>query len=340
MSMFYGGQTDYIAALNALVAGTGLFSAVAIDDANFNLDLNGGNPRITFDSGDYLEWNRAGNYLQFPGGVVVKGAAFDPALAGNRTTFYASGQYGGGVSALDGSTAVGFFAVLAGTEMRFFVGQGAGDTVNSKVAMQLNAAGLGIGTTPSYRLHASGSGNVFLVDGYGETAAAPGTLFRKAEGTPAAPSAVSVNSFLGGILCAGYTSAGAFGANVGAIAIKAAEAFTATNQGTYISFETTATGATSRAERMRIDASGNVGIGVSTFGTSAAGVFAVKNGTAPTSGPADTVQFYSSDDAAGHTVPSFYCEGTNVVATGQADSASSVRVKMRINGTVRTFLCI
>jgi hypothetical protein len=66
----------------------------------------------------------------------------------------------------------------------------------------------------------------------------------------------------------------------------------------------------------------------------------VATGTAPTTGPADTVQFYSSDDAAGHTVPSFFCEGTNVVATGQADSASSVRVKMRINGTVRTFLCI
>jgi hypothetical protein len=85
---------------------------------------------------------------------------------------------------------------------------------------------------------------------------------------------------------------------------------------------------------------GNVGIGTTTFGTSAAQVLAIETGTAPSTGPADTVQFYSSDDAAGHTVPSFFCEGTNVVATGQADSASSVRVKMRINGTVRTFLCI
>ena len=85
---------------------------------------------------------------------------------------------------------------------------------------------------------------------------------------------------------------------------------------------------------------GNVGIGTSTFGTSAVGVLSIANGTAPSTGPANTVQFYSSDDAAGHTIPSFYCEGTNVVATGQADSASGVRVKMRINGTVRTFLCI
>lgn len=92
--------------------------------------------------------------------------------------------------------------------------------------------------------------------------------------------------------------------------------------------------------KMIITALGNIGVGTSTFGSSAAGVLAIANGTAPTTGPADTVQFYSSDDSAGNTVPSFYCEGSGVVATGQADSVSSVRVKMRINGTVCTFLCI
>lgn len=102
----------------------------------------------------------------------------------------------------------------------------------------------------------------------------------------------------------------------------------------YLAFFTNVT------EQMRITAVGNVGIGTAAFGTSAAKVLGLRNGTAPSTGPSDTVQFYSSDDAAGHTIPSFFCEGTNVVATGQADSASSVRVKMRINGVVRTFLCI
>lgn len=55
---------------------------------------------------------------------------------------------------------------------------------------------------------------------------------------------------------------------------------------------------------------------------------------------ADFVDFYSSDDAAGHTIPSFYCEGSNVVATGQVDSPSSVRIKMRFQGVVHTFLCL
>lgn len=93
-------------------------------------------------------------------------------------------------------------------------------------------------------------------------------------------------------------------------------------------------------KHLYISTAGNVGVGVETFGTNAAGVLAVKNGTAPTTGPADTVQFYSSDNSAGHTIPSFFCEGTEVLATGQADSVSSVRVKVRVNGTVVTLLGI
>lgn len=83
-----------------------------------------------------------------------------------------------------------------------------------------------------------------------------------------------------------------------------------------------------------------LGTSLSVIGTvSGTGVVAVGNGTAPTA-QVDTVALYSTDDAAGHTIPSFFCEGTNVLATGQADSASSVRVKMRINGTVVTLLAI
>ena len=91
-------------------------------------------------------------------------------------------------------------------------------------------------------------------------------------------------------------------------------------------------------ESMRIDYSGNVGIGATSFGTSAASVLSIKNGTAPGSGVADTVQFYSSDHAAGHTIPSFYCEGTDVVMTGQSDSTSDIRIRVRINGTVYQLL--
>lgn len=94
------------------------------------------------------------------------------------------------------------------------------------------------------------------------------------------------------------------------------------------------------AKRLYWGELGNLGLNTNTFSTNAKGVLALTNDSAPTSGPADTVQFYSSDESAGHTIPSFYCEGTNVIATGQTDIASSVRVKMRVNGTVVTLLAI
>ena|SRR3990167_3536940 len=87
---------------------------------------------------------------------------------------------------------------------------------------------------------------------------------------------------------------------------------------------------------------GAVGIGAGTnlSGIGGTNVVGALNGTEPTSSLANAVLFYSIDDASGHTIPAFYCEGTNVLATGQSDSASSIRVKMRINATTVTLLAI
>jgi hypothetical protein len=51
------------------------------------------------------------------------------------------------------------------------------------------------------------------------------------------------------------------------------------------------------SERMRIDNSGNIGIGVTSFGTNAAKVLAIGNGTAPSTSIADGIQLYAEDTA-------------------------------------------
>ena len=83
---------------------------------------------------------------------------------------------------------------------------------------------------------------------------------------------------------------------------------------------------------------GGLVIGGTSVNSTGTQVLTMTTGTAPNAGVTDAVQFYSSDNSAGNTIPSFYCEGSEVLATGQSDATSTRRVKMRINGTVVTLL--
>lgn len=58
---------------------------------------------------------------------------------------------------------------------------------------------------------------------------------------------------------------------------------------------------------------GNVGIKTSTFGSSAAGVLALANGTAPGSSPTNAFQMYAYDVAAGNSCPHFRTETGDIV---------------------------
>ena len=89
---------------------------------------------------------------------------------------------------------------------------------------------------------------------------------------------------------------------------------------------------TNNFERMRITSLGNVCIGTTAAGTSAEEVLAIGTGVAPTTGPADTIQIYSTDLSAGNTILSLYTEGTPVNANTTA--AATHRIAVRINGTV------
>lgn len=96
------------------------------------------------------------------------------------------------------------------------------------------------------------------------------------------------------------------------------------NSGDYMAFTT------NTAEGMRIDSSGNVGIGSTSWGTNAAKVLSIASGTVPASGPADSVQLYSLDLSAGNTMLGIYTEGTNV---GTGTPAADRTIAFDVNGT-------
>lgn len=150
----------------------------------------------------------------------------------------------------------------------------------------------------------------------------------------------NINTATGGGTTWGFYAAGTatnyFGGQVqlaaGSATTTALAASNDANTGIFFPAADTVAMSTGGTERMRIDASGNVGIGTSTFGTSAATVLAIATGTAPSTGPADTIQIFSTDLSAGNTILSLRTEGTPVNANTTA--AATHRIAVRINGTV------
>jgi len=72
-----------------------------------------------------------------------------------------------------------------------------------------------------------------------------------------------------------------------------------------------------------------IGFGATAFGTSAASVFGIKNGTEPSTSPADMVQLYSVDLSAGNATLGIRTETAVVTESVTSDRTLSVR----INGT-------
>lgn len=79
---------------------------------------------------------------------------------------------------------------------------------------------------------------------------------------------------------------------------------------------------------------GNIGLGGTTFGTSAVGAVGIYNGTEPSSSPADMVQFYSVDISAGNASLGVRTEATVQTAV----TASDRYLNIRVNGTTYKLL--
>lgn len=99
-----------------------------------------------------------------------------------------------------------------------------------------------------------------------------------------------------------------------------------------MAFFISASGASAQ-ERMRLTSQG-LGVGSTTFGTSAERVLSIGTGVAPTTGPADTIQIYSTDLSAGNTILSLFTEGAGATNAGITNTTVTNKIAVRINGTV------
>lgn len=123
---------------------------------------------------------------------------------------------------------------------------------------------------------ADGTQFALVLDSYGQN---PALMMRRANGTGASPGTLSGGDnifFLGG---SGYEGS-AWSANKAALAMRAAENWTSSANGTYCSIETTATGSTTRTEGLRVGPGGAVYLPLVGTTASAANVY-MHNGSSP-----------------------------------------------------------
>ena len=106
------------------------------------------------------------------------------------------------------------------------------------------------------------------------------------------------------------------------------------DSGVYRSAANAVSVATAGLQRAVFDASGNFGLGTTTFGTSATRTLALFNGTVPSTSPADTVQLFSVDISAGNASLGIRTE----TAVQSAATVSDRYLNIKINGTTYKLL--
>jgi hypothetical protein len=226
----------------------------------------------------------------------------------------------------------------------------AGTTISFTQAMTLDASGnLGLGVTaPQAQLQVGaklGSGsNTYSFSGYKFGVENGSTRLVVPEITGFGQTSIALDVLLASVAAfangtallqfSGRDRGNDFNSGVlGYIGINKVTAANFAGDGNLV-FGTTAAGSLTSTERMRLDSSGNLGLGTSTFGTSAATVFSIANGTEPSTGVADTVQFFSVDRSAGNTIPGIYCEGTGVTDAAITNVTVTNKIAIKVNGTV------
>lgn len=144
----------------------------------------------------------------------------------------------------------------------------------------------------SYGSAANGTANSFNWQ-YSNDAVAGSLLFVKSRGTTAtAATIVQAGDGLGAISFAATngTSATSVASMTGSI--DTIGTVSSTSLPTVLAFSTTPSGSTSGLTRLIINSASNIGLNATSWGTSAIGVIAIGNGTAPSTSPAGMGQLY------------------------------------------------
>ena len=272
-SMAASGTTKKITSNQILGAG----GTATLASATITGDLTVDTSTLKVDSANNLvalgfAGNASSGRLQIsqPLGSTIDGAL---RLTDNATTSFIFNNVSSGLSAIWSSGSIAF---------------GVGNGTFTE-AMRLNSTGLGVGASPSYKLEvvAPAGDNIVSTFRSGDATAAnnAGGGFRSISSATAANRVAQV-------------WLDADGAN-----LSGGDYFLIQkngNSGT-VEFNQSSNAAmtflTNSTERARIDSSGNVGVGVSTFGTSAAKVIGIADGTAPSTSPAGMGQLYVESGA-------------------------------------------
>jgi hypothetical protein len=204
----------------------------------------------------------------------------------NNIKFRTSGTEGQLFLKTDGNIGIGttspfgLLSVEQGTETASLWVGNTGSTTPSLMVSGVNGNGhVGIGTsTPAVKLDISNNTGALPVINAGtllRLAQADGVAtrmsldafgsharldFRRADGTAASPSALQTNDIIATITALGYGTTG-YSLSRADIIMLAGENWTDSSQPTYITLRTTPSGAAAATERVRIDMTGNVGIG-------------------------------------------------------------------------------
>ncbi len=134
----------------------------------------------------------------------------------------------------------------------------------ANIMTMTHGGNVGIGTSAPSLLFtvSSSSGANLLAEHASNNSNSAGFLALKARGTIGVPAVPQANDNLLTLGAGGYNGSTMYNYNKAAILMAAAETWSATANGSYISFHTTPKLSTVRAERMRIDDAGNIGIGI------------------------------------------------------------------------------